>query len=92
MDHTREKTVAVEDTRELLKKVFLTEAETSILSRRAISTLRNQRFLRKGFPYTKCGKSVRYRVSDILAAMEAGRISFDDAPGVLEGERHKSNL
>lgn len=63
---------------ELLKKPYLTEVETSALTERAVSTLRNERFLRRGFPYLKIGKrSIRYKTADIVAAMEGQRISFE---------------
>jgi len=66
------------DVSELLKKPFLREEEVAAVTGFAVSTLRNERFLRRGFPYLKIGKrSVRYKTADILAGMEANRISFD---------------
>jgi len=63
---------------ELLKKPYLTETEVAAITGRAVSTLRNERFLRKGFPYLRIGKrSIRYKTKDIIAAMEAKRISFE---------------
>jgi hypothetical protein len=37
-------------------------------------TLRNWRHLRKGPPYTKRGRMIRYRVKDLLNYMAAGRV------------------
>ena len=37
-------------------------------------TLRNWRHLRKGPPYTKRGRMIRYRVQDLLDFMAAGRV------------------
>jgi len=66
------------ETNELLKKVFLNEKEAAALTGRALSTLRNERHLRRGIPYFKIGRrGVRYKVEDVLSFMEARRISFD---------------
>ncbi len=56
---------------------FLTEKEVAALTGRALQTLRNDRCQGKGFPYIKYGRSVRYRLSDILAAMESRRIETE---------------
>jgi predicted DNA-binding transcriptional regulator AlpA len=67
------------NTGELLKKPYLTETEVAAITGRAVSTLRNERFLRRGLPYLKIGKrSIRYKTSDVIAAMESRRIAFDD--------------
>ena len=41
------------DINELLKKPYLNEKEVAVLTGRALSTLRNERHLRNGFPYLK---------------------------------------
>ena len=65
---------------ELLKKPYQNEMEVAALTGRAVSTLRNERHLRRGLPYLKIGKrSIRYKTADVLSFMEARRISFDDA-------------
>ena len=77
MDHTDEK-ARVEDISELLKKPYLNEVEVAAITGRAVSTLRNERHLRRGLPYLKIGKrSIRYKTVDIIATMESRRISFD---------------
>jgi hypothetical protein len=43
---------------------YLTERETSELTRKALPTLRNDRHLRRGIPYVKDGKSIRYNLND----------------------------
>ena len=64
---------------DLLKKPYLNEFEVAALTGRAISTLRNERHLRRGFPYLKVGKrSIRYKTADTIATMEARRITFDE--------------
>lgn len=42
-----------------------------------LQTLRNYRMLRKGPPYVKLDKSVRYLESDVLAYMESRRVVPD---------------
>jgi len=66
---------------ELLKKPYLNEFEAAALTGRAVSTLRNDRHLRRGFPYLRIGqRSIRYSLDDVQAAMEGRRITFDSAP------------
>ena len=69
-----------------MNKEYLTEREVSILTGRALSTLRNDRQVGKGFPYIKLGdRFIRYRKSDVIDFME----SFKVVPknGGLESER-----
>jgi len=69
----------MEDVSELLKKPFLNEKEVAAVTGRAVSTLRNERHLRRGFPYLKVGRrSVRYKLTDILTSMESRRINFEE--------------
>jgi len=64
---------------ELIKKPFLNEFELAAITGRAVSTLRNERFMRKGLPYLKVGgRSIRYKSEDVIAFMEGRRISFDE--------------
>jgi len=64
---------------ELLKKPYLNEKEVSAVTGRAVSTLRNDRHLRRGFSYLKVGRrSIRYRTADVVSGMEARRISFEN--------------
>ena len=59
---------------DLQKHRYLTEKEVAALTGRAVQSLRNDRHRRRGFPYHKIGKSVRYSLSEILAIMESHRI------------------
>ncbi len=64
---------------QLLQKPFLNEFEVAALTGRAVSTLRNDRHLRRGIPYLKVSKrSIRYRLPDVLNFMEARPIRFDE--------------
>lgn len=77
MDHTEEK-ARIENVNELLKKPYLNEMEVAAVTGRAVSTLRNERHLRRGFPYCRVGRrSIRYKTADVIEAMESRRISFE---------------
>lgn len=52
---------------------LLNEAEVATRQGRALKTLRNQRVTGDGIPYLKLGRSVRYRLSDVLAWEDARR-------------------
>ncbi len=56
---------------------YLTEKETSKLIKKALSTLRNDRHLRRGIPYVKDGASVRYNLADVISYMENRKIIFE---------------
>ena len=58
--------------------VWVNEKEASDITKRAIQTLRNDRFAGKGIPYYKVGRSVRYRLEDIINYMEARKIPTED--------------
>ncbi len=56
---------------------YLTEKEVSEITRKALPTLRNDRHLRRGIPYYKDGKSIRYNLNDVILYMESRKISFE---------------
>ncbi len=69
----------MENVSEFLKKPFLNEKETAILTGRAVSTLRNERHLRRGIPYLKVSqRTIRYKLEDVLLFMESRRITFEN--------------
>jgi hypothetical protein len=59
--------------------VYLPEKEVSRITGRAMSTLRNERFNRKGIPYVKVGRSVRYSHEDVISFMENRKIKTEVA-------------
>lgn len=71
---------------------YLTEQEVSAITRRALSTLRNDRFHRRGISYSKVGKSVRYLQSDVIKFMESGRIETDFPKGQSHEFRKEESL
>jgi hypothetical protein len=50
------------------------EFKAASLLNQSVQTLRNHRFLGKGCPYIKLGRSVRYLLSDIQDYLERNRI------------------
>ena len=53
---------------------YVDENKVSKITGRAVQTLRNDRFLRKGIPYFKVGRSVRYDLQEVIDFMESRRI------------------
>ena len=58
---------------------WLTEVDVSLLTKISLSTLRAHRFYRKGMPYSKVGRSVRYSLADVAAFMESRRGTIEKA-------------
>jgi predicted DNA-binding transcriptional regulator AlpA len=58
---------------------FLTEKEVRQMTNRALSTLRNDRFLNRGIPYVKIGRSVRYEMDDVLQFMRSRKVQTEDS-------------
>jgi len=56
---------------------YLDEKKVSKLTGRALSTLRNDRHRRRGIPYSKIGRSVRYCLDDVLQYMRQRRIETE---------------
>lgn len=60
-----------------IKQQFLTEKETANLTARSLSTLRNERSKGVGLPYHKIGRSIRYKLGDVMEWMEARKVVSD---------------
>jgi hypothetical protein len=56
------------------EKRYLTEKEVSNITRKALSTLRNDRFTGRGLPYIKDGRSIRYDYDDVVQYMDDHKI------------------
>ena len=66
----------------LLGKPYLNEKEAAAVTGRALSTLRNDRHLRRGIPYLVVGgRSIRYRAEDVVNFMERRRIVPEEVAG-----------
>ena len=57
-----------------MEKEYLTEREVTKLTGRALSTLRNDRQLGKGFPFIKWGRFIRYPKTDVIQFMESRKV------------------
>jgi len=55
-------------------KQYITEQTVSEITKLKLPTLRNHRFLSKGIPFIKLGRSVRYDPIDVEAYMQRHRI------------------
>jgi hypothetical protein len=58
-------------------KKWLGERTVSEMTEIPLPTLRNQRHRGVGIPYTKKGRMVRYKLSDVIRYMESGAIETD---------------
>ncbi len=56
--------------------VWVDEKRASEITGFAIQTLRNWRFRGIRLPYCKVGRSVRYRLADVIAFMEQRRVNL----------------
>ncbi len=53
------------------------ETRISQITKRALSTLRNDRHNKRGIPYVKLGRSVRYSLADVRAYLESRKIATE---------------
>ncbi|PKO02909.1 MAG: transcriptional regulator [Chloroflexi bacterium HGW-Chloroflexi-5] len=54
------------------EKKYWTEIEISQVTSVPLKTLRQERYLKKGFPFIKRGRRVYYDMEQVLLTMEAG--------------------
>lgn len=54
--------------------IYLNEKQVKEITGRALSSLRNDRFNRRGIPYVKVGRSIRYSEQDVVSYMEERKI------------------
>ena len=59
-------------------KTYITEKDVAKITQRALPTLRNDRHLKQGIPYVKVGRSVRYKLEDVIDFMEAHKIKTEE--------------
>lgn len=70
---------------ETATKKYVPEKVVSETFSIGLQTLRNDRFLGRGFPYSKIGKSVRYDLEECFAIVEKSKVATSPFPA--EGER-----
>jgi predicted DNA-binding transcriptional regulator AlpA len=56
---------------------YIDEKGVSRMTSIKLPTLRNDRHKGRGIPYVKIGRSVRYRLDDVIAYMEAHKVNTD---------------
>lgn len=80
MTRTRpQPTPATDATAEDLR--LLTEREVSELLSVPLQTLRNHRSLRRGVPFVRFGRAVRYRLADVRAFVAARMVNVSNREG-----------
>jgi hypothetical protein len=58
-------------------KQYIREKQVAEITSLKLPTLRNHRFLGKGIPYIKVGKTVLYDPDDVIAFMESHRVRME---------------
>lgn len=53
---------------------YVDERAVSQITGRALAKLRNDRYVGQGIPYVKMGRSVRYRLDDVINYMESHKV------------------
>ena len=53
---------------------WITEREYAEISGKALPTIRNQRSMKKGCPFYRHGRAIRYRLDEVLMHCESGRV------------------
>lgn len=56
---------------------YINERGVYKITKRALPTLRNDRHLGRGIPYVRMGRSIRYKVEDVIAFMEARKVQTE---------------
>ena len=57
---------------------YVSEKVVSDMTDIPVSTLQKDRHYRRGIPYLKIGKTVRYSLADVCAHMDAHKITHSD--------------
>ena len=58
------------------REQFLSEAQVAMILNRAPSTLQKDRTNRRGVPYVRFGRTVRYMVGDLMDYIEENRVAY----------------
>jgi hypothetical protein len=58
---------------------YVNERVVSKITGLALQTLRNHRFQKRGIPYSRIGRSIRYSMEDIINFMERRKIQTEDS-------------
>ena len=77
--HSMKNNRILEGGEELESPQYLNEKQVARITGSALPSLRNDRCQRKGIPYCKVGRSVRYRMDDVIRFMESHKIKTEEA-------------
>jgi hypothetical protein len=75
-----------------MKVQYFTEKQVAQMTGRALQTLRNERFMGRGIPYVKIGRSVRYSLEDVVEFMESRKIGTEDSMYARPGSRRHPRI
>jgi len=67
------------------KYQYLNEKEVSQMTSISLPTLRMNRHLKQGIPYSKIGRSVRYNFQDVIDYMENSKVKFENGERQNDG-------
>ncbi|MHA2231087.1 MAG: helix-turn-helix transcriptional regulator [Candidatus Hodarchaeales archaeon] len=56
---------------------FVNERVVADLTGRSVQTLRNDRYLRRGIPFIKMGRSVRYELADVMEYVRQNKVKTE---------------
>jgi hypothetical protein len=56
---------------------YVSEKKVAELTEIGVQTLRNDRHLKRGLPYIKKGRMVRYSLADVIAYMEQHKVKTE---------------
>lgn len=60
------------------EKRYGTEKDVSQMTSVPLKTLRQERYLRKGFPFIRRGRRIYYDMNEIVMLMEKNKIKMED--------------
>ena len=60
------------------RPIYADEKAVAQMTGISVKTLQSWRWQRRGIPYIKCGKLVRYNLSDVTAYLEAHRVEVEE--------------
>jgi predicted DNA-binding transcriptional regulator AlpA len=56
---------------------FIDEREVAALTGFSLSKLRHDRLLRRGIPFVRAGRAIRYALADVLQYMESNKVQTE---------------
>lgn len=60
------------------EQLYLREQQVAAMTGIPVKTLRNNRYLRKGFEFIRQGRNILYEKKSVISALAAGKIKVTD--------------